>query len=118
KHSRSSSPGRTIGRRLSMDLTPSRPLNGEAARGSLRRRSAREQLALAMHALGRAERSVFALAVPAWVVAGATALLGVYALVLYFHADLILAQGDAIGHIYVARRVIDSATPSFAQFGY
>ena len=101
-----------------MDFPPSRPLIGPAARGSLRVRSAREQLAIAMRALGRAERSLFALTVPAWVVAGATALLGVYALVLYFHADLTLAQGDAIGHVYVARRVIDSATPSFAQFGY
>ncbi len=65
-----------------------------------------------------AERAILSVSVPAWTIAVAAMCLGIYALVLYLHADLTLVQGDAIGHIYVARRVIDSVTPSFAQFGY
>ncbi len=100
-----------------MDLTPSQqPAAAAGASGGSR--LAGPRLAGAIRSLARVEHNLTTLAVPAWSVAAATAVLGVYALVLYFRADLTLVQGDAIGHLYVARRVIDSVTPSFAQFGY
>lgn len=78
---------------------------------------ARRAFADIAHWLARAERNTMDLAVPTWSVAAATMMLGSYALTLYLRADLTLAQGDAIAHVYIARRVIDSVTPSFAQLG-
>jgi len=101
-----------------MDLTPSRQARGFPGRANDGFRVFGEYLAAALRAAVQAERAVFTVRVPTWSVAGAAAVLGSYALVLYFHADLTLVQGDAIGHIYIARRTIDSVTPSFAQLGY
>ena len=97
-----------------MDWTrhwPAKGWTGHASESSLR-------VWELLRALGLLERRLLAVQVSARTVAAAAAALGCYALVLYARADLVLVQGDAIGHVYVARRTIDSVTPSFAQLGY
>ncbi len=96
-----------------MDLTRQRPAKRWAGRSSVS-----SVPIAALRALVRLERQVFALQVSTRSVAAAAAALGLYALILYARADLTLVQGDAIGHLYTARRTIDSITPSFSQLGY
>src|SRR5438874_461932 len=48
------------------------------------------------------------------VVAAAVSLIS---FVIYWQRGEILLYGDAVAHIGIARRVIDSATPGFAQLG-
>jgi hypothetical protein len=52
-----------------------------------------------------------------WVIAGVAALVGVWAMLLYMRAGLLLLQGDSVAHLDIARGVFDSLTPSFAQLG-
>ncbi len=43
--------------------------------------------------------------------------IGAVATTVAFKADLVYGYGDTAGHTYIARRVLDSKTPGFAQFG-
>lgn len=47
----------------------------------------------------------------------ASSLLGFAALVFYGSQDFTMVQGDSIGHLFIARRMIDSVTPSFSALG-
>ena len=49
--------------------------------------------------------------------AGAAALTGVAAWVVFFRAGLVLSHYDAKAHLVVARRVIDNLTPGWQQIG-
>jgi hypothetical protein len=49
--------------------------------------------------------------------AGAATAAGVAAWIAYWRADLVLSHYDARAHLVVARRVIDSITPGWQQFG-
>jgi hypothetical protein len=100
-----------------MDSTRSRPFQVSA--DGLRRERGLDAppLATVLRWLAKADRRVMSISVPTWAVALGVSALGIYALVLYFHAGVILAYDDAVGHVYIARRVIDSLTPGFAQLG-
>ena len=43
--------------------------------------------------------------------------LGVVAIWWYWYTDLLLAYGDTMAHLNIARRILDSRTPGIAQFG-
>ena len=45
------------------------------------------------------------------------ALLGLAAIALSYHADMVLMYNDAAAHLTIARRVLDSRTPGVAQLG-
>ena len=49
--------------------------------------------------------------------AAAAILAGIAAWMVYFQRDLVLSHYDAKAHLVVARRVIDSITPGWQQFG-
>ena len=65
----------------------------------------------------RAEAIAASASVPTWMVFLAATGLGSWALWLYSDADLTLAYGDAIAHLNISRRMVDSVTPSFSQLG-
>jgi hypothetical protein len=67
--------------------------------------------------VGRLERRVMALEPSAWMVAACAAGLSAFAFWQYYDAGLVVLHGDAAAHLNIARRVVDSATPGFAQLG-
>jgi hypothetical protein len=100
-----------------MDSTRSRPLQFSADGLRRERGLGASPLATVPRWLATVDRRVMSVSVPTWAVALGVSTLGIYALVLYFRADLVLAFDDAVGHVYIARRAIDSLTPGFAQLG-
>lgn len=44
-------------------------------------------------------------------------LISIVSFFYYFNADLITAYGDSRGHLNIARRIVDSYSPGFAQLG-
>src|SRR5271165_1470765 len=50
-------------------------------------------------------------------VAGIAALVSLFSFFYYFQHSDILLYGDAVAHINIARRVIDSQTPGLLQLG-
>lgn len=52
----------------------------------------------------------------AWL-AGLAACVSIAAFLIYFHRGEILLYGDAVAHINIARRVLDSRTPGLLQLG-
>ena len=50
-------------------------------------------------------------------VAGLAACISVISFVFYFRHDAVLLYGDAVAHINIARRVLDSRTPGLLQLG-
>ncbi len=52
-----------------------------------------------------------------WVIAGATAVVGVAAALYYARAGLSLSHYDARAHLVVARRILDSLMPGWQQIG-
>jgi hypothetical protein len=53
----------------------------------------------------------------AWWCAAAVVLWGIVAALVYYHQGLTLSHYDAKGHLVVARRVLDSLTPTWRQIG-
>jgi len=100
-----------------MDLTRFRPFQVTAHGLRQELGLGAPPLATVLRWLAKADRRVMSIPVPTWAVASGVSALGIYALVLYLRADVVLAYGDAVAHVYVARRVIDSLTPGFAQLG-
>jgi hypothetical protein len=52
-----------------------------------------------------------------WIAAAIAAVASLIAFLYYFHRGEILLYGDAVAHINIARRVIDSRDPGIAQLG-
>jgi hypothetical protein len=102
-------PGRF--RRPSFKIAPSVSPSG----GSLRRLV--DRIGTLAQRAARAEERVLIAGVPTWAIFVVSLALGGWALHAYIRADLSLIHGDAIGHLNIARRTIDSVTPSFAQLG-
>ncbi len=77
----------------------------------------RHRLSLIAQAAARADRKAAAVTVPTWAIFLTATALGSWALWIYLKADFTLTYADAIGHLNIARRMVDSVTPSFAQLG-
>lgn len=81
------------------------------------RKSVRSGWCTARSWIARAESEALAFSPSVATVFLAALAFGVVVLAAYQHEGLTLVDGDSAGHLYIARRTIDSLTPSFAQLG-
>ena len=84
---------------------------------SLERKGRRQSAGSVVAWLARAGQEALEAGPSVPVMFGAALVLGVFVLGLYQQQGLTLIYGDSAGHLYIARRTIDSLTPSFAQLG-